>query len=171
MNAHKGVVPRRRTVTLHAVERYQERWAPDLSRGSARAELLWLLEGAKQYGRTHEGSVIMISGERPEVRMVMQDERVCVTVLPPNREYNQSFGMNPELMEDLLAESELFRQSAKVLRNSLRQEEIDNIQKELKSIDEQRKRGLKKSVESGLLGNRKGHILNRLQNLQKEMEP
>lgn len=71
-------------ITHHAVEQFISRWEPAKSAEQATEELAALLStSTKLNAKTPLGDSIYVSGHRPEVRMVIKDRNVCVTVLPP----------------------------------------------------------------------------------------
>lgn len=117
-------------LTYHAVEQYIARWEPSKNRQEAEEELFALLSSAKQSGKSPLGDPIFISGERPEIRMVVKDRNVCVTVLPP--------GYNDDI--DLMLQEELEDRVFLVEQRRLALEaEIASLEAEKIVIDEQRK--------------------------------
>ena len=73
-------------IDSHAVERYQERWAPHLSHREAREELERIAEGARpERMRTLVGSEMWVANSSEKILLVVKrdaGERICVTVLP-----------------------------------------------------------------------------------------
>jgi hypothetical protein len=83
-------------LTDHAVERYQERFTPHLSRAAARAELEVLVAGARPTGHQTRGGEADIwicdGGVRLLVRRDERVGRVVTTVLPPSHSPENASG-------------------------------------------------------------------------------
>lgn len=138
-------------LTYHAVEQFIRRWAPDKSYESAYDELIALLHTSKQVDRTPVGDSIYVSGHRPEIRMVVKDRNVCVTVLPPGSLHSSLLDYQEE-MEYLRAVSE--EQNAKA------HAEIAELQAQISVIDEERK----------VLSKKKESLANQLDRLRQKVK-
>lgn len=71
-------------VTFHAVEQYIRRWEPDKDYRTARKELNGLIHNAHYTGKNRQGTMVFVSNERPEIRLLVKDNNVLITVLPPD---------------------------------------------------------------------------------------
>jgi hypothetical protein len=70
------------SLTEHSVDQFVRRFEPNMLRPEARSLMLELLNGSKRVGKTLKGDQIVSSDMRQEVRFVVKDLDVCVTVLP-----------------------------------------------------------------------------------------
>lgn len=99
-------------LTQHAVEQFISRWAPEKGAEEAARELLSLLNTSTANGKTTHGDQIYISGHRPNIRMVVKDRNVCVTVLPAGKLddalslYEEEMAIRAQLAEERQAELE-----------------------------------------------------------------
>jgi hypothetical protein len=118
------------TLTNHAVEQFASRWLPDHAAWHAEQDLHALMSTAKKVGRTRAGDIIYASGHRPEVRMVVKDRNVCVTVLPPRDEDGNEDML---LMQEYYEENKL-RGAERVAALEKKILDIDNQREELKDI-------------------------------------
>jgi hypothetical protein len=76
-------------ITEHAIDQYLSRWCEEkLDREEAQTVLLELLRGAKYSNKSAYGGMIWISGTRPDIRLLIKDTNVLITVLPPNKRLN-----------------------------------------------------------------------------------
>lgn len=138
-------------ITTHAVDQFIRRWRTDKSHQQAHEELEALLRTSKADGKTATGDQIHISGHFPEIRMVVKERTVCVTVLPKsNREEDN--------LEDLLREEAEYLEMAQKKHQEKYQQEINSAEQELAIIEEERKR----------LGLQKTKLLNKLQTLRNK---
>lgn len=137
-------------ITYHAVEQYIRRWEPEKTVEKARSELSNLLTGCKNIGKTHAGHSIVVSGERPEVRMVVKDRNVCVTVLPRYQE-------DEKIEEIAIANQEI---------NTEYQTRLDYLKKE---ITERTQEIDKLTEERRILGERKHELENERQRLEHDL--
>lgn len=112
-------------ITLHALTRFISRWEPSLSIEQAEDEMYDLLNSAKAVGKTPLGDTMYISGLRPDVRFVIKDNNVCVTVLPPG---DTNFALLQSELEFLAFEEEQRQHSI--------QFEIDIIESEIKELND-----------------------------------
>jgi hypothetical protein len=69
-------------ITQHAIEQFISRWSPAKTRKEAEGELQSLLHTSTYSGQSLSGGRVMVSSYRPEIRMVVKDSNVCITVLP-----------------------------------------------------------------------------------------
>jgi hypothetical protein len=67
-------------LTIHALDRFIERWRPGLDRTWARVELFELMAGAERVGDAQEAEL----WRNGEVRFIVREDRV-LTVLPKER--------------------------------------------------------------------------------------
>jgi hypothetical protein len=116
-------------ITNHAVEQFMRRWAKGKSPEQAVEELATLLDTSKHTGKTPLGDTIVVSGYRPEVRMVVKDRNVCVTVLPVGQ-FDQAISIVQEEMKLIAEHEEGQRQTA--------QAEIAAMEQEIIELDLQR---------------------------------
>lgn len=133
--------------TQHAIEQFIRRWEPAKSYPDAEEELLALLETSSHAGKTIQGESIVVSGERPEIRMVIKDRNVCITVLP-----HQSVTSNERELENVVA---LFETNADKLK-----EEIASLEEQTRVIDKRR----------GELGLAKSETMRKIAALKDTME-
>ena len=117
------------TLTNHAVEQFASRWLPDHASWHAEQDLHHLLSTAKKVGRTRAGDIIYASGHRPEVRMVVKDRNVCVTVLPPREEQDDQ-----ETIMQQYYEGHKEQTAERVAALEKKSKDIDNQREELKAI-------------------------------------
>ena len=75
------VVRNKFIITEHAVEQYIKRWRKGITHYQAKEQLRMILNGASIQGKTYDGQ-IYISGEYPDIRIVVKDRNVAITVLP-----------------------------------------------------------------------------------------
>lgn len=133
-------------VTDHAVEQFIRRWEPTKSYDSAKDELEALMRTSKSTGtRSSYSGQIMTSGYRPEVRMIVKDGNVCITVLPPNNKTEDmldedallaiSVALSPIEEEMRIAEKDHANVCAKIheLKDAL-QPMIEQEEAEIKAI-------------------------------------
>lgn len=76
-------------LTQHAVDQFISRWEPNKNRQEAEDELFSLLSTSKKVGSAAYGGDIYVSGHRSNIRMLVKDRNVCVTILPPPDTINQ----------------------------------------------------------------------------------
>lgn len=120
------------TLTNHAVEQFANRWLPDHAAWRAEQDLHALLSTAKKVGRTRAGDMIYASDQHPEVRMVVKDRNVCITVLPPQEEQcidNEELTLMQEHYDD---HKKQYAERAAVLQKQIQL--IDRQRAELKEI-------------------------------------
>lgn len=140
-----------RYITHHAIEQFIRRWDPNKHYADAKEELETLFRHATITGKTPLGDTIMASGYRPEVRFVVKDRNVAVTVLPPGR--------IEEVME-LYEEELLEREAENVFKIKCMNDEIDLLKKEKASVDEERDK----------LAKKKSTICNQITTLEKHIK-
>jgi peptidoglycan hydrolase CwlO-like protein len=107
-------------ITEHAVSQFISRWVPEATREDAELGLIDLLNSAKKLpDKTPLGDDMYASGEWPDVRLVIKDRNVCVTVLPPGRNFNTEyeFEVNEILEARERAKSNLEKQIADLETN------------------------------------------------------
>lgn len=138
-------------LTQHAVDQFIKRWAPDKSQYEAAEELISLLSTSKQIDRTKLGDPVFISGHRPEIRMVVKDRNVCVTVLPPGN-ITSAYDLYLEELDHLQQVAEENKQ--RVL------DQIAQLEAEVSVVDEQRK----------FWGNKKNALSNELEKLKQKIK-
>ena len=114
-------------ITLHALTRFINRWMPGASIEQAEDEMYDLLNSAKAVGKTPLGDTMYVSGLRPEIRFVIKDINVCVTVLPPGE---TNFDLLHSEFEFLACEDEQRKQSI--------QFEIDEVESIIQSLNEEK---------------------------------
>lgn len=84
---------------------------------SARHEISNLFHSGKIVGKTPLGDTIVVSGERPEIRLVVKDGDVCVTILPPENQlvgqedYQQEVNENIKQCEERIEAIRLEREA------------------------------------------------------------
>jgi hypothetical protein len=146
-------------ITDHALDQYISRWEPNINASDAEKNLIKLLNSSKKNGKTAIGDDIYISGTNPNIRMVVKDYNVCVTVLPHHMGYNY------EQDYQYMIREEFYEQREDILC------QIDNLTKECEDTDEKINK-LKESIDKELkkLINDKGFIKNKIHNLQKKLE-
>jgi hypothetical protein len=136
-------------LTQHAVEQFIRRWAPTKAQEEAAEELVSLLNTAKQMGKACAGGSIWVSGHRPEIRMVVKDRNVCVTVLPPgkNNKYVESFEEAYAFFQEEMEESRLNYEAHMARQNELKKDESNKLKEQIQAmedsiavLDEERKR-------------------------------
>lgn len=137
-------------ITQHAVEQYIRRWAPEQTFEKARSELNILLTGCKTIGKSPLGDSIVVSGSRPEVRMILKDRNVCVTVLPRYQE--------DEKIEDILIANEQINTEYQNRVQYLKQE-ITQRTEQIEKLNEERR----------ILGERKHELENERQRLENDL--
>lgn len=135
--------------TDHAINQMIRRWATDKTYLQAEEELLALLNTSTQAGKTPLGDMIVVSGHRPEVRMVVKDRYTCVTVLPPADDASFAFAEEMEMMR------EAFTAKETSVKN-----EIANMEAQVVELDIQRKK----------LGERKHELSNRIDQLKRSIK-
>ena len=146
-------------LTEHAIEQFRRRWRPDYSDKDLRDELMALLQSSKPFDKTTAGDQIRISGHQPDIRMVVKDRVVCVTVLPKLRRRTSNLPTPEEMMEFAEEKMETKASSSEsdpakedwgpvfqeTWEDDVRQE-IEQLEKEMAVLDQQRRElGLKKS--------------------------
>lgn len=134
--------------TSHAVEQFIRRWAPGKSAAEAEDELQALYRTSRVVEKTPLGDTVVASGHRPEIRLVIKDRNVCVTVLPQGPEYNAYEGEEHEEARIMYAKETAY------IKN-----EIEAGEKEVADIDGQRL----------VLAEKKSHLKNRISNLKREL--
>lgn len=134
-------------LTYHAVEQFIKRWESDKPFDEAKDELLSLLSTSKKVEDSLLGDHIYVSGHRPEIRMVIKDRNICVTVLPKKFEKHN--------LQEEIEEINNYNQEK---RNDLIFK-IANIEKEIALIDEERKK----------LGDKKSQFQNDLNRLKSSL--
>lgn len=157
-------------ITAHAVEQFIRRWEPNKSSEEATEELDALLRTSKIVGRTRSGQTIAVSGHRPEVRLVLKERNVCVTVLPAGSFHSVPTELERELMDELMEELN----SISAARISELKVDIENLRLQVVVIGDQRIRiedaRLRLLEDSRELGRRKTELLNDIHVLEKELK-
>lgn len=141
-------------ITDHAIEQYISRWEPEKNGKQAQSDLIELLNSAKKVANTASGDAVFASGNRPEVRMVIKDRNVCVTVLP-----NHS---NTDSEEEFQFIVEKFAEEKAAI-----QFQIDCMTKDIEAINIQLNELAKKAQEHR---KNKGDIKTQIHNLQKRLD-
>lgn len=100
-------------ITHHAVEQFVSRWAKDKSYLQAEDELVALLHTSKQVGKTLRGDLIYVSQHAPDIRMVVKDRNVCVTVLPQS---NNIQNLEEIIQAELEEQQRLFDEEKEVIQ-------------------------------------------------------
>lgn len=134
-------------LTYHAVEQFIKRWENNKSFDEAKDELFSLLSTSKRVEDSPLGDHIYVSGHRPEIRMVIKDRNICVTVLPKKFEKRN--------LQEEIEEINNYNQEK---RNDLILK-ISNVEKEIALIDEERKK----------LGDKKSQFQNDLNRLKSSL--
>jgi len=138
-------------ITIHAVEQFISRWEPEKPYNQAKEELEALIRTSRIIGKTKLGDTIVASGYRPEIRLVIKERNVCVTVLPQGKLEDLHLPLEEEL-EELLSISK-----RKILQTK---QEIQECEEAVKSIDAQRHK----------LSMQKHDLCNRIQMLNKRIQ-
>lgn len=137
-------------ITQHAAEQFIRRWEPSFSFAQAHSELNRLLTGCRSIGKSPLGDQIMVSGERPDIRMIVKDFNVCVTVLPRYKE-DEEIEQAQLTLEDIEHEKEQRIASIK--------EELAICCTAIQKVDEERR----------ALGEQKSRIQNKRKRLEHEL--
>lgn len=140
-----------RHITYHAVEQFIRRWEPTKNYEEAKEELDTLFRHATNSGKTPLGDTIMASAYRPEVRFVVKDRNVCVTILPPG---------NLEDATEIYEEELLELQASKQFKLKCMTDELEELEKQKVIVHEERVK----------LGLRKNSIDNKISALKKNIE-
>jgi hypothetical protein len=148
-------------VTVHAIEQYQKRWSPKASFSEAESDLKGLLYMAKSIGKTPLGHTIVVSSINPEIRMVLKEKNVCVTVLPKSAQ---------SIKQEIIAEEiEAFQEEINefILLNKCNISSIEErliiLDSEIIKIDNERADLVK---QKSLLCNEKDILQNKLKKLK-----
>lgn len=144
-------------ITGHAIDQFRSRWRSKTRQTDRELhdELMGLLNSSKPFEKTILGDQIHISGLDPEIRMVVKDRVVCVTVLPKrNRAYLNLIDMNDAAVRE---EFERLAQEQKE-REEVMQAEILTLEQQVADIDRQRKE----------LGQKKHELHDRIQMLKNQ---
>lgn len=159
-------------LTAHAIEQYISRWARDRFVKDAKEELLHLLETSKKTDRTANGDDVFTSDSNPEIRMVIKDRDVCITVLPlqKNKSKNTVEQNFVDFIDFYEENDEFIKKSAELEEQKKQQERKESKQKlmdrviELKvllnEIDKKRQQLEKGNNERKKLGNEKNLLIN-----------
>lgn len=132
-------------ITTHAIDQYISRWCePNKDRREANNELLHLLQGARPSHKAEYGGQIWLSGLRPEVRLLIKDVNVLVTVLPPDTKVD----LTAEWMEHYQSQIEMA------------QAEIDGVKALIEQVNHKRK----------ALGEEKNRLMMRLQDAENRIK-
>lgn len=134
--------------TDHAVDQFISRWENGKSFAQAKEEVLALLSTSKRTDKSLKGDPIYVSAHRSEIRMVVKEGYVCVTVLGQDK--SNRLSVQEEELDEL--NSWLQEQEEKKL------EQITALEKQIFEIDEQRR----------ILGKKKNDISNALQMLRNK---
>jgi hypothetical protein len=134
-------------ITLHAIEQFIRRWEPNKTHDEARSELEALLRTSKIIGKTPLNDTVVASGHRPEIRMVVKDINVCVTVLPQ--------GGLEELNKIVKEEMEEWKENNVRSMEHL-ESQIAECEEQIKNVD----------VERVALAKKKQELSNHLENLK-----
>ena len=76
-------------LTYHAAEQYVSRWFPEKSIKEAEKDLYFMLNSVKKVDKSPKGDDIYSFNDSPDIRFVVKDKNVCVTILPPVRNKRQ----------------------------------------------------------------------------------
>jgi hypothetical protein len=125
-----------RHITYHAIEQFIRRWEPEKKYAEAKEELEILFRNATAAGKTPLGDTIMASAYRPEVRFVVKDRDVCVTILPPGTLEDVTHVYEEELLE--LQESNKFKIECMSAEIEDCKQQKDAIDAERKQLDRQK---------------------------------
>lgn len=120
-------------VTNHAVDQFINRWETNKGVKEAKEELLELLStSVRQAERSATGDPIYVSPSRPEIRLVVKDGDVCVTVLSPG---NQRAVLQVEEENDIL---EYLQEKGEENKQKADQE-IADLEAKIREVDLERK--------------------------------
>jgi hypothetical protein len=154
------------TLTIHAVEQFIRRWEPEKTYEQAEDELYALLGTSRTVGKSLKGHTIVVSGHRPEVRMVIKDHNVCVTVLPENT-WSKVISVEEDdyPSEEAILQKELVRyyQDCK----SSYAERLTNLQTEL---TDSQNRLIEVNEERAALGQEKTQLLIEIEQIKRELK-
>lgn len=142
-------------ITDHAIEQYISRWEPEKNAKQAQIDLIELLNSAKKVSNTAAGDAVYTSGTRPEIRMVIKDRNVCVTVLPNHSNLDTEEDYQSMIVEKFAEEKAAI------------QFQIDCLSKDIESIDYKLNELGQKAKE---LRQNKGDIKTHIHNLQKRLD-
>jgi hypothetical protein len=102
----------------------------------------------------------MVSGHRPEIRMVIKDRNVCVTVLPPDGRTEN----DPFYDEEIQAAYTSYQEGRAKLFQGRRVEDIEQqitaAYAKVHALDEQRK----------LLGDQKNELMHEINDLKRDLK-
>jgi hypothetical protein len=115
--------------TAHAIDQFIARWEPNITREQAETMLQELYQTSKSVGKTPLKDTVVISPYRSEIRMVIKDRNVCVTVLP--RDKSGLLKEELALLNDIEEDKEML-----CILNA--QEQISSLEKEEEAIDKRR---------------------------------
>lgn len=152
-------------ITNHAIEQFIRRWESNKDPERAEEELDALLRTSKVVGKTKLGHAIVVSGHRPEVRMVIKDRKVCVTVLPPGgwgeivSEYEDECVKLSLVIQEERRKYYLEHQAEYEKRMGVLVQQINEGEEKVVALNEHRK----------LLGQQKTDLLSHIQDLRKQL--
>lgn len=135
-------------ITYHAIEQFISRYEPEKTFEEAEDELVYLLYTSHEDGQSLCGDKVYVSKYRPEVRMVIKDHNVCVTVLPKN--------INNSNLDDIIQNELEERRQYDLRQNNIIQHQIDEIKKNINELQQTK-------IELGLKLNKAKNELAKLQ--------
>lgn len=124
-------------ITTHAVEQFIRRWVPDASFEKARRHLHALLRTAKCVAKTIKGDQIYVSSMSPDIRMVIKDRNVCITVLPPIASTHSQFDIEEFTLIAPPTESFGFAPSIEELPKRTQAEQAALLIKQIQDIEKE----------------------------------
>lgn len=147
-------------ITHHALEQYISRWAPNKNSTKAKKDLIELLNSSKLQSKTAMRDAIYISGLRPEIRMVIKDRNVCVTVLPDaNAHYEQD-------EFDLRVENELEERELAQFQIDNLIKDADDLKDKLLELKEQHRKLTKSIFETDIMTKEAQALENKLNDVE-----
>jgi sugar phosphate isomerase/epimerase len=146
---------KRCNITAHAIEQFIRRWAPDAKPWQAEKEIESLFSTSKKMGITPLGDTIVASSHRPEVRLVIKDRDVVITVLPPG----ENMEPNEDEKEEMCA---AYERQQRTIRDVIEtyEKEVVVLDRSLAHLAEKKK----------LLDENRSSILNKIRDLRKQLE-
>jgi len=131
-------------LTAHAAEQYVSRWNPELSIEEAGIEIYNLLQSVKKIDKSPKGDTVFASTERPEIRFVIKDKNVCVTILPPDQGHYSKMLMEQIAIDD--ERQEYIHSQSLTLNNLIKevQDEISILVEDLSKLDKKKETLLRK---------------------------
>lgn len=131
-------------LTAHAAEQYVSRWNPELSIEEAGIEIYNLLQSVQKIGKSPRGDDIFASTERPEVRFVIKDKNVCVTILPFDKGDYGKMLMEQAAIDD--ERKEYIESQSLILNNLIKEvkDELSILVEDISKLDNKKETLLRK---------------------------